>query len=244
MEFPVFLLKNSKRKLITYLILIILFCFFVTSIPVNAGLFGEKIKKISDNELKEVIKVELNLSRDSNFYSYTDSMLKEALDREINSQETPGLTFGTFILGALYEEKLVEMCYPNFNDKKSSEFFSKLADNLSDWRKNFASKITKLAILGAVQSLGMPTLGIGISTLFLATDLSEINVSIVKLAEVFHNRALHDYLNNRYLAPFHDHETAWGSGIPLSWSPEKSKQRKIFLCLYGINMDMLFYQMT
>ena len=71
MKFQLFFLKKSKRRLITYLILTILFCFFVTSIPVNAGLFGEKIKKISDNELKEVIKVELNLPKYPNFYSYT-----------------------------------------------------------------------------------------------------------------------------------------------------------------------------
>ena len=88
MKFQVFFLKKSKRRFITYLILTILFCFFVTSIPVNAGLFGEKIKKISDNEFKKVIKVELSLSKDPNFYSYDDSILKEALDKEINSQET------------------------------------------------------------------------------------------------------------------------------------------------------------
>ena len=88
MKFQVFFLKKSKRRFITYLILTILFCFFVTSIPVNAGLFGEKIKKISDNEFKKVIKVELSLSKDPNFYSYDDSILKEALDKEIKSQET------------------------------------------------------------------------------------------------------------------------------------------------------------
>ena len=227
MKFQVFFLKNSKRKLITYLILIILFCFFVTSIPVNAGLFGEKIKKISDDELEDVIKVELNLSRDSNFYSYTDSMLKEALDREINSQKTPGLTFGTFILDALYEEKLVEMCYPSFINKESSEFFSNLADNLSDWRKNFASKITKLAIIGAVQALGMPTLGIGISTLFLAIDLSEINVPIVKLEEASCNYKLFLYLKNRDLG--NSHEIAFAEmDLPLLWSDKKKQAAENF----------------
>ncbi len=233
MKFQVFFLKNNKRKLITFLILIILFCFFVTSIPVNAGLFGEKIKKISDNELKEVIKVELNLSRDPNFYPYTDSILKEALDREINSQETLGLTFGSFILDALYEEKLVEMCYPNFDDKKSSEFFSKLADNLSDWQNNFASKITKLAILGAVQALGMPTLGIGISTLFLAIDLSEINISIVELEKAACNYKLFLYLNDRYVG--NSHETAFAEmDLPLLWSDKKKQATEnYFLSLWG-----------
>jgi len=212
MKFPVFLLKNGKRRFITYLILTILFCFFVTSIPVNAGLFGEKIKKISGKEIKE-IKFELNLSKDPNFYSYTDSILKEALDKEINSQETPGLTFGSFILNALYEEKLVEMCYPNFDDKESSLFFSKLADNLSDWQKNFASKTTKLALQGVIEAyLKTPKLGIGTSTLFLAIDLVQINVAMAKLAKVIHNRALFYYLFNRSQGD--SHETAWGEGIP------------------------------
>ena len=213
MEFPVFLLKNSKRRFITYLILITLFCFFVISIPVNAGLFGEKIKKISDYELKEVIKVELNLSKDPNFYSYTDSMLKEALDKEINSQETPGLTFGSFILNALYEEKLVEMCYPHFDDKESSLFFSKLADNLSDWQENFASKTTKLALQGVIEAyLKIPKLGIGTSTLFLAIDLIQINVAMAKLAKVIARKALFYYLFNRSQGD--SHETAWGEGMP------------------------------
>jgi len=213
MEFPVFLLKNSKRRFITYLILITLFCFFVISIPVNAGLFGEKIKKISDYELKEVIKVELNLSKDPNFYSYTDSMLKEALDKEINSQETPGLTFGSFILNALYEEKLVEMCYPHFDDKESSLFFSKLADNLSDWQENFASKTTKLALQGVIEAyLKIPKLGIGTSTLFLAIDLIQINAAMAKLAKVIARKALFYYLFNRSQGD--SHETAWGEGMP------------------------------
>ncbi|MEA3421579.1 MAG: VWA domain-containing protein, partial [Acidobacteriota bacterium] len=199
----------------------------VTSIPVNAGLFGEKIKKISDDELEDVIKVELNLPRDPNFYSYTDSMLKEALDREINSQETPGLTFGSFILNALYEEKLVEMCYPHFINKKSSEFFSKLADNLGDWQNNFASQITKLAILGAVQALGMPTLGIGISTLFLAINLSEIHVSIAELEETACNYKLFLYLNDRYQG--NSHEIAFAEmDLPLLWSDKKKQATENF----------------
>jgi len=205
------ILKSEKLKII-FSMLIIFSLLLSTFIPANAGLFGDKIKKISDNEFKEVIKVELNLSKDPNFYSYTDSILKEALDKEINSQEIPGLTLGSFILNALYEEKLVEMCYPNFDDKESSLFFSKLADNLCDWQDNFASKTTKLAIQGVIQALGMPTIGIGISSLFLAIDLVQINVAMAKLAKVIHNRALFYYLFNRSQGD--SHETAWGEGIP------------------------------
>jgi len=205
------ILKSEKLKII-FSMLIIFSLLLSTFMSVNAGLFGEKIKKISNNELKE-IKVELNLSKDPNFYSYTDSMLKEALDKEINSQETPGLTFGSFVLNALYEEKLVEMCYPNFNDKKSSLFFSKLADNLSNWQKNFASKTTKIALQGVIEAyLKMPKLGMGTSTLFLAIDLVQINVAIAKLVDVVRNRALFYYLFNRSQGD--SHKTAWGEGIP------------------------------
>jgi hypothetical protein len=51
---------------------------------------------------------------------------------------------------------------------------------------------------------------------------------MVKLAEVVHNYALHNYLRDRYLAPLHDHESAWGDGIPLLWSPEKKQATEIF----------------
>jgi len=204
-------LKNVKLKIII-LLLIISSILLSAFISVNAGLFGEKIKKISGNELKE-IKFELNLSKDPIFYSYTDSILKEAFDKEINSQETPGLTFGSFILNALYEEKLVNRCYPAFVED-SSDFFIKLAGNLSDWQENFASKTTKLAIQGVIEAyLKTPKLSIGTSTLFFAIDLAQIGVGIAKLAEVVHNRALHYYLVNRSNGD--SHEIAWSvSGIP------------------------------
>ena len=211
MEFRPPVLKNVKLKIII-LLLIISSILLSTFISVNAGLFGEKIKKISGNELKE-IKFELNLSKDPIFYSYTDSILKEAFDKEINSQETPGLTFGSFILNALYEEKLVEMCYPNFNDEESSLFFSKLADNLSDWQEHFTSKTTKLALQWVIEAyLKMPKLGIGTSTLFLAIDLVQIDVAMAKLAKVIARKALFYYLFNRSQGD--SHEAAWGEGIP------------------------------
>ncbi len=46
------------------------------------ALWGEKIRKISNNELTE-IKTELNLSQNSRFRAYSDSNLKETLDKEM-----------------------------------------------------------------------------------------------------------------------------------------------------------------
>ena len=86
----------------------------ITSTSAKSWSWDKKTKEISQDELKK-IKAELNISEDPRFHSYSDSDLTEAVDKEIDSQEVPGLTYGVFILNAIYEEKLVEMCYPDFN---------------------------------------------------------------------------------------------------------------------------------
>ena len=179
---------------------------------------------LADEELQKII-IELNISSED-LGSYSCDDLKEALDKEMKPQEIPGLNCRTFILNALYEEELVNSCYPAFVVGEASDYFSKLADNLSNWENNFASQTTKWAILGAIQALGMPTIGIGISSLFLTIDLLEINVAITKLAEVISNRALFYYLFNRSQGD--SHETAWGEGIPLFWSSEKKQATENF----------------
>lgn len=188
-----------------------------------------------EEEIKDIF-LKLNISEDPRlcpfyedictcFYHVYDD-LKEAIDKEIDSQEIPGLTLRSFILNALYEEELVNSCYPDFVVGEASDYFSKLADNLSNWENNFASQTTKWAILGAIQALGMPTFGIGISSLFLGIDLLEINVAMAKLAEVVRNCAFFYYLFNRSQGD--SHETAWGEGIPLLWSPEKKQATENF----------------
>ncbi|RLI32629.1 hypothetical protein DRO66_11135, partial [Candidatus Bathyarchaeota archaeon] len=103
----------------------------------------------------------------------------------------------------------------------------KLAENLSDWQNNFASQITKLAILGAVQAIGMPTLGMGISTLFLAIALSEIHVSIAELEETACNYKLFLYLNARCVVD--SHEIAFADmDLPLLWSDKKKQATENF----------------
>ena len=188
-----------------------------------------------EEEIKDIF-LKLNISEDPRFCPFYEDTctcfyhvyddLKEAIDKEIDPQEIPGLTYRTFILNALYEEELVNNCYPAFVVGEASDYFSKLADNLSNWENNFASQTTKWAILGAIQALGMPTFGIGTSSLFLAIDLLEINVAMAKLAEVVRNRALFYYLFNRSQGD--SHETAWGEGIPLLWSPEKKQATENF----------------
>lgn len=101
------------------------------------------------------------------------------------------------------------MCYPDFHDEESSRFFSLLADNLTGWQKNLAEKTTKTTLETVIKA----GVSIGISSLFLAVDLVQIGVGIMKLAEVVRNRALSFYLGARGRGD--SHEVAWSvAGIP------------------------------
>ncbi len=200
--------------------------------------WGKKIKEISWEEV-EAIKTELNLSEDSRFYSYSNSDLKEALDEEMDSQNASGLTYGIFILNAIYEEKLIEMCYPDFYDEESSRFFSLLADNLTSWQKNFTEKTAKIAIEVIIEAYKMHGLSIGTSSLFLAVDLAQIGAGIIKLTEVVLNRALSFYLGAR--SRDDSHEVALSvAGIPPLYDNSQTATQEFFRSLwskYGKHMS-------
>ena len=215
-------MMKTKKIILTILILSMIALVF-TGCDGNPVVPPTNICDSVDKELSKIIE-ELDLSDDLRFYYYTHFYsgcydLKEALDKEIDPQGIPGLTYRTFILNALYEEELVNKSYPACV-VDASDSFLKLADNLSNWKENFAIQITELAILGAAQALGMPALGIGISSLILATYLVQIGVKIAELEEAFYNQALCLYLFNRSQVGG-SHETAWGEGIPLGWSTGK-----------------------
>ena len=209
LKFQSFAFRTIKLEIIA---LILIATFLLLNSNPGEALWGKKTKEISGEELKKV-KAELNIAEDPRFHPYSDPGLKEVLDNEIDPQKAPGLTFGVFILNAIYEEKLVEMCYPHFYDEESSRFFSLLADNLTSWQKNFAEKTTKTTLETVIKASGASGVSIGISSLFLAVDLAQIGVGIMKLAEVVRNRALSFYMIARGQGD--SHEVAWSvAGIP------------------------------
>jgi len=216
------LFKRIWKVKITILLLIFV-SLLITSPSTKAGLWGKKIKEISDNELKE-IKTELNISGDPRFHSYRDSDLKRILNKEMDPKKAEGLTYGVYILNAINEENLVNLCSKSvFNDKEATHFFSMLAEDLASWQKNFAEKTTKLAIQGVIEACRMSGLSSGISSVFLAWDLTRINISIKELGKVIRNRALWHYIASRKMGD--SHEGAWGSApVPIKYRNKQTEE--------------------
>ncbi len=192
--------------------------------------WGKKVKEITDDELKE-IKTELNLSQDSHFLAYNDSDLEDALNKEMDKDKTPALTFGVYILNAINEQQLVDLCSKShFNDKDATRFFSALADDLASWQENFAAEVTKTTLEAVIEVSGASGVSIGISSLFLALDLAKIQVGIKKLEEVISNRVLWHYIASRKLGD--PHESAWGSApIPIKYRNKQTED--YFKSLWG-----------
>ena len=176
------------------------------------ALWGEKIKKITNDELIE-IKTELNVSEDPRFRVYSDSDLEDALNKEMDKDKIPGLTYGVYILNAINEQELVGLCSKSAWDANVNEeagrFFATLADDLASWQENLPTQVTRTTIEAVIKACGASGVSIGISSLFLALDLAKIQVSIIKLDELVYSRALWHYIVSRKLGD--PHEIAWGS---------------------------------
>jgi len=203
-----FPLKKEKLKLLILTILI-LSTFFLISNSAMAIWGSKKTEEINDDEL-QLIKSELDLA-------YDDYELKIALNKEIS-----GITYGRFILNALYEEKLVSSCYPAFTDPEATEYFSNILDNITNLKSNLTEFNLGLAIQASIEACRLQKLNIGISTLLLVKDTMIAGESLKKLSNLFKKRGLTVYLNARIDTP-QDHIPAWNMA-PLSFTYKNNKQ--------------------
>jgi len=100
------------------------------------------------------------------------------------NQKIGNNTYGQAILTALDELHLISHCYPNFYSKKTTTYF-----------------------------IQVQKISLGVSTLFLLSDLAEIGVSLKKLRTLFTRRALFLYL--KYRDDNDSHSFAWNNcGVP------------------------------
>ena len=131
------------------------------------------------------------------------------LDTDIKKDELGNLTYGRYLLNAINEEELVEMAIKTGSSGQANgEYFSKLGENLADWKSQL-NKFLITKIIGATcTAMGVPVLSIGISTLGLSCDLSIIGISINKLKEVWYEKAFWSYMQFRNDHNF-DHYDAW-----------------------------------
>jgi len=251
MKFRIFPPKSIKLIIVT-----ILFLLF-TSLPTYATLWGNKTD-ISTEDFRRIV-TELRIYDDpdlpyyneifSLYYSgYTGSeelldalnkkieitqQVMKTLDTDIKKEELGNLTYGRYILNAINEEELVEMgiktgCSP---DQANGEYFSKLGENLADWKSQLSKFLLTKIIEATCTAMGAPALSIGISTLGLFCDLSIIGTSINKLNEVWYEKAFWSYMLFRN-AHNYGHTDAW-TQLPESYinhifilSPEKQKKAR------------------
>jgi len=226
MRFQLFPPKSSKSKVIA----LVLSTIFLSSIAfsfANAQLWG--IKKINEEEFKKIIS-KLLIYNDPNFPSYNEifrlyytdpNKLIDALNAKIKmtpeirkivgtEEDLDDLTYGRYILNAIYEEELIEegARIAFTPDQANGKIFANLADNLADWKSQLGKILLEKILEGAFLVIGSPGVSIGVSTLGLATQLFVIGSGIKKINERLYERGLWHYLQCRKQLNY-DHISAW-----------------------------------
>lgn len=170
--------------------------------------WGSKVKEISDSELDE-IRSELDLSYPgdsgfigSDYYWITDEQLKEALNREIDPENAPGLTYGVYILNAIYEERLIESVLSQNYKIEASKFFNKFMDINTGW-SSLASGISVKVLSGILREPSST----GMSSLFLALDAAKTGIGLKALKDLLFYNSLWLYFDCR--SGGSTHEEAW-----------------------------------
>ena len=180
-----------KNKIVlTALILSMIALIFSGCVP-NPVVPSNSICPSADEEVQKIIS-KLNLSSEDLGY-YSCDELKDALNKKISSDGNFDLTYKEFILNAIYEEELVEDCLSQPFDKD----FGKWNNNLNNIQNSMSGIISEQFITGMLEVMGMSTLSIGISGLYLAADLLVIGNMISDLKEIFFRKSLHNYILSR-----------------------------------------------
>lgn len=164
-----------------------------------------------DLKLSEIVNV-LDLTEEWELYDYThsysgcqrlDNALNKKMDSDIN------LSYKDFILNAIYEEELIEDSLSQPFDKDIENW----ENNLSNIQNGMTSFISEQLITGIIELMGMPTLAIGISSIFYASELFVIGNMISDLEEIYFRKSLHNYLLMR---------KEFGYSHSESWPPNNS----------------------
>jgi len=224
MKFRIFPPKSIK------LIIITIFLLLFISMPAYTALWGNKV---DTQDLQRII-TELRIYDDPDLPYYNEKFrlyyhdsrellnalnnkieinqqAMNILDADIKKEELGNLTYGRYLLNAINEKELVEIGIKTGSPGQANgEYFSKLSENLADWKSQL-SKFLLTKIIGATcTAIGAPTLSIGISTLGLFCDLSIIKTNINKLNEVWYEKAFWSYMQFRNDHNY-DHISAWES---------------------------------
>ncbi len=191
MRFKPTILKLSKIGLFTFLV----FCFFFSlNTPI---LKAEGVGEIDDDKLNLILE-ELNLSRyfidiDEERIFYTPSELKEALNRPMEPRVS-SLTYGGYILVALYEKNLIKSIASGEYGKKADILWNAILDI------NVPAQVAQLEstelLVGLINEGGGS--GFGESVLLKIPKLLETGIALKTLKKLLYCNELKYYFNERY----------------------------------------------
>jgi hypothetical protein len=148
--------------------------------------------------------MEANPGSNVNFYWFDDSGLRGALDKEIELEGGPGLTYGIYIFNAIDEQQMVDYVWTQQYKADSAAFFNAMLDMNTGWSSVAGTMLQKL-----LSDLLQQPYSAGVSTLFLSYDVGKAGVSISALSRLLYYNALWWYLEERRAGTSHDE--AWAA---------------------------------
>jgi len=144
---------------------------------------------------------------------YTDWDLKDALNMEMDHEQSPGLTYGVYLFDALKEMEKVEQVWTQGYKLGASKYFSDLLDANSKWTSERTTKTLldtiKEILIGYIEYL-QPTsgvLGAGIDAIGYVNDCVEAGVPVAALIKLLYYNSLWRYFDLRHSGE--SHESAW-----------------------------------
>jgi hypothetical protein len=135
------------------------------------------------------------------FDSCDEADLVEVLRAEIDPQVTPGLTYRTYILNAIYEEELVHQAYRQFTPT-----YEPYARVMSGFLVGSTVDLPAGIAIEGIQELA-PALGLGLSTLLLVKQIHDVKQTFDQIDKETYIIALGTYFRNRYFGDSTDY--AW-----------------------------------
>jgi parallel beta-helix repeat protein len=171
--------------------------------------WGGKIKQIEDADLsmiKEELEVKEWLST-TDFDWCNDYDLKMALNREMDPEKAPGLTYGIYILNGISEKELLENVLSQEYKLAAGTFFNNFIDSNTGWSA-LAGTLTKQFLSGLT--------GPGVGSLLLAIDVTEGAIPAAYLERLLLYNTLWTYFENRKSGD--THADAWSNACSGPWS--------------------------
>jgi len=212
-----------------------MFVAIMITTSVDAFSEKEKIRKIKENEektIKEFLRIEehgdkiyiysstlgpyekhedalMEIPATLKPHIFSTSEFKEILDKEMSSEEAPGLTYGIYILNAINEMKMVESVWTQEYKHKTSAFFNAMLEMNTSWSSGVSYTAKKF----------LSSYSTSASTLLLSYDIAQIGISIKAYQRLRFYNSLWWYFEER--GGGNSHEEAWKSiQILQGWSSQ------------------------